>query len=280
MKKIIIAILLVFMAPVWAGQLLSPMEFTQLYAKKARQLDNSHRYAIVKPLEVSVGERRSFLDNAYIEYQNNPQDLNDIMDRYLASFKGLLEVENRNYTKDQIFPVMKDYLYLKNVEKYIKKGKGGPGKALVYEKLNDVLYVLYAFDSETSIRFLSMDDVKKLGLKKSELRALAKKNLNKAIPDLKLRGDPSTLSLLVADGNYEASFLLFDKLWTKKQFPVKGDIVVYVPTRDLVLITGSKDKQGLQKARDIVYDPKNKWSHIVAEVGFVRKGNRWRVFKP
>ena len=86
------------------------------------------------------------------------------------------------------------------------------------------------------------------------------------------------MSILVADGTYEASMLLFDDLWNEKNFPVKGDIVVFVPSRDTVIITGSKDKDGISKAKSIVYNPEAQWSHIVAEVGFIRSGNTWKVF--
>lgn len=86
--------------------------------------------------------------------------------------------------------------------------------------------------------------------------------------------------MLVADGTYEASLILFDGIWTKEQFPVKGDIVIYVPSRDLVLITGSEDKANLAKVHDIVYDQDTQWSHIVAETGFIRVGNNWQEFQP
>ena len=111
-----------------------------------------------------------------------------------------------------------------------------------------------------------------------ELKSLSMANLKKAIPSVQIEGDPSTISMIVADGTYEASFLLYDDLWTKDNFPVNGDIVVYVPSRDVVLVTGSNDVEGLKKVRSIVYNPENQWSHIVSEVGFVRKGDKWIEF--
>ena len=151
---------------------------------------------------------------------------------------------------------------------------------MVYEQLNDVLYVLYAFDTPKAIRFMTTGDLVKLGLEKDELLELSKANLRRSVPDLRSQGNPETLSILLADGTYEASFMLIDGLWTKEQFPVKGDIVVYVPTRDLVLITGSDDKESLMKVHEIVYDPSNQWSHMISNEGFVRKDNQWHVFKP
>jgi len=108
---------------------------------------------------------------------------------------------------------------------------------------------------------------------------ISKANLKLAMPEIKIEGDVSYISMLVADGNYEASLLLFDGIWNKKQFPVKGDIVVYVPSRETVLIAGSEDKEALNQIHGIVYDKDTKWPHAVADVGFVRKQNKWVEYK-
>jgi uncharacterized protein YtpQ (UPF0354 family) len=141
-----------------------------------------------------------------------------------------------------------------------------------------VLYVLYAIDTPSSIKYMPKEDIAKLGVKEDELKKLSMENLMKAIPSVQIKGDPSKVAMIVADGTYEASFLLYDALWTKDNFPVKGDIVVYVPSRDAVFVTGTDDAEGLNVVRSIVYDPANQWPHIVSEVGFVRKGNEWVVF--
>ena len=86
--------------------------------------------------------------------------------------------------------------------------------------------------------------------------------------------------MLVADGNYEASFFLVDGLWSKKTFPVKGDIVVHIPARDTVLITGSEDAQGLETVAGILSQNLDKWDHPITNVGFIRKNDTWNIYKP
>lgn len=57
-----------------------------------------------------------------------------------------------------------------------------------------------------------------------------------------------------AGGVYEASLILLPSIWTKENFPVDGDFIVAIPTRDLLMITGSKNKEGIDKLKEIVND--------------------------
>ena len=283
--KNIILLTMVFLSSfstAFSGDILGKRAFTEKYVSVVNNLHPGAETEIVNDLEVKITfpdkkELTSFLDNAYADYKNAPQEIDSVLSSYAESITLSKNLENQKLEKEYIFPVIKDRKYIEQVEEMMKTSDK---KGLVYEKLNDVLYVLYAFDTPKAIRFMTESDLADVGVKKQELRDLAKANLKKSIPNLQLRGDPRALSMLVADGMYEASFILFDKIWTKEQFPVQGDIVVYIPSRDLVLITGSNDKDSLAKVHEIVYNPKNQWSHIVAEVGFVRIDGSWRVYKP
>ena len=81
---------------------------------------------------------------------------------------------------------------------------------------------------------MTLEYLQALKLAKSDLRDLSLKNLKKKSPRLAVKGNPERVAYLEVDGNYEASYLLFDKIWNKNNFPVNGDIVVYVPSRDTV----------------------------------------------
>ncbi|MCH4296695.1 DUF1444 family protein [Shewanella sp. 3B26] len=257
-------------------------EFSKKYSSVVVELHSGAKAEIRGELEVKITmpngkELTAFLDNAYKDYLNSPKDIEIIIQNYASSLNLSDDLENNKFGKEYIFPVIKDNVYIQQIEDMFKdSGK----KGLVYEKLNDVLYVVYAFDTPKAIRFMTEEDLLETGVKRDELRELAKGNLKKSIPNIHLEGDTSRLSMLVADGMYEASFLLFDGVWTKEQIPVNGDIVVYAPTRGLLLITGSEDEESLAKIHSIVYNPENNWSHIVAEVGFIRVGNTWKVYKP
>ena len=282
MKKILVLFILGWMTVVSAETYLDEGAFTKRYVAVVMELHPEATATIVNELEVKIKlpddrELIAYLNNAYADYKNDPGDIDNVLATYAQTVSLPTELDSSELGKERIFPVIKDKLYIQQVEEmFADSDKGG----LVYEKLNDVLYVLYAFDTPKSIRFMTEDDLSEVGLKKSELRELSKSNLRNAIPNLGLEGNPASLAMLVADGMYEASFILFDGIWTKEQFPVKGDIVVYIPARDLVLITGSEDEAGLAKVHEIVYGVENQWSHVVADVGFVRVNNTWQTFQP
>ncbi len=284
MNRIILtAILLVFYCSiVGAIDYLDKKQFTEEYLLVVNKLYPSAKTEISDEMEVRIllpddEELTSFLNNAYAEYRSSPEDLESILKNYAESIAFSKELGERKFHRTDIFPVIKDKLYVQQVEEMFKKANK---KGLIYEKLNDTLYVLYAFDTPKAIQFMTEADLDDIDVMKSELRELSKSNLKKSIPELKLEGDPASLAMLVADGTYEASFILFEKIWTKEKFPVKGDIVIYIPTRDVVLITGSEDEINLAKVHDIVYNNENEWPHVVAEIGFVRVENSWKEFRP
>lgn len=265
---------------VHAETILSKHVFSSKFASLIKQAHPEANVEIVKALEIKITfpeneESTSFLNNAYADYKNNPGQLDEILSAYAQSVTTPKELADAQLSKAQIFPVVKDRAYIQQMEEMFKNSDK---KGLIYEKLNDVLYILYAFDTPTSIRFMTEDDLTDVGVEKNQLKTLAKENLKRTIPQIGLQGDPASISMLVADGTYEASFILFDDMWNKEQFPVKGNIVVYIPTRDLVLITGSEDEEHLALVHDILYNQGNEWSHIVSEVGFVRRENAWHVF--
>ncbi len=95
------------------------------------------------------------------------------------------------------------------------------------------------------------------------------------LPDISSQGN-NVLSVLKADGNYEASLILMEEIWTRDNFDVAGDIVVFVPARDVVLVTGSEDIEGLTLARELIAT--SEWPYFISQHGFVRTRDGWEVF--
>ncbi len=91
------------------------------------------------------------------------------------------------------------------------------------------------------------------GVDRADLRPLAVKNLKGLLPGVGLEGRDG-LYMLSAGGEYEASLLLVEDLWRGEEIApkVKGEVVVAVPARDLLLVTGSLDEAGLGKLRALV----------------------------
>lgn len=282
MKIIIIAFVWLFVSSSFAEIVLDESAFTQRYAKAINIREDGVRADIKGRLEVEMtysnGETSTaYLDNAYMNYRSSPGELDVIINAYINALTKSSSDVKSNIEKEHIFPVIKDRGYMEQITKLMNHSSKGE-LPFYYEKLNDVLYVLYAIDTPSSIKFMPKEDINALGVEEGELRNLSMSNLMNANVSLQIQGDRSTVSMVVADGIYEASFLLYDDLWTKENFPVKGDIVVYVPSRDVLIVTGSEDTESLETVRGIVHNPESQWSHAVTDIGFVREKNKWVEF--
>jgi len=112
---------------------------------------------------------------------------------------------------------------------------------------------VYAFDSPTRLRYLQEGELKKLEIGEEELRPLAVKNLDRILTRKHLRAGDGVYMLEVG-GNFESSMLLLTEFWSDQRIQVRGDVVVAVPTRDMVLITGSEDADNLKLLREIAQE--------------------------
>ena len=120
----------------------------------------------------------------------------------------------------------------------------------VTEDLNADLVVVYVEDENKNLRYLSAAQMAGIGMAWQEMRALALENLMRRLPQIRLHST-GPVSMLTAGGNYEASLLLVKDFWAGDKVQVVGEIVVAVPSRDVVLITGSANPEGLMQLKKL-----------------------------
>jgi uncharacterized protein YtpQ (UPF0354 family) len=282
MFRLIVLFGLLATAALHAAEPLTPKQFTARYAEAVEATYAGSTAEVLGDLDVKITSAdkqstQSFLDNAYKNYQANPDTLDDVLQRYVAAVAGMLNPEPGNDI-GRLFPVIKDNSYIAEIEAMVSQSEGYDSDdpfPFYFEQLNRQLVVMYAFDSETGISFASTEDVENLGVAGPALRARAVENLRNYLPDISRQGNNS-LSILTADGNYEASLILMEEIWTHDNFDVAGDIVVFVPARDFVLVTGSEDVKGLAVARELIAN--NEWAYFISRNAFIRTGDGWAIF--
>lgn len=74
--------------------------------------------------------------------------------------------------------------------------------------------------------------------------------------------------------------LLLDDIWTGKNLAVKGDIVVSIPSRDMLLVTGSEDARGIEKVRQIAKRTFDEEPYRLTTTLFVYQGGKFTELKP
>lgn len=213
---------------------------------------------------------KQFTHNMFLAYQNEPDSISAIINRYGALAAEMLE-ERKPIVIDNIIPVIKPKEYLDDVKTLVSEAKSFP---MLTEKYNDQLIIMYAEDSKTSIRYLTEDDFNALAITKDSLKSIALKNFDTIVPDIQRHGDQG-LFMLTAGGDYEASLILSSSIWTKENLPVDGEFIIAIPNRDMLLITGSNNKNGIDKIKKIVADSYHTGSYQISESLFKWDGSKF-----
>lgn len=124
---------------------------------------------------------------------------------------------------------------------------------------------------------LTWSDFERLELSRRMLRRQAAAVLDGLLDSARIHGQPPAL-MLSFDG-FESSVVLADAFWDGLEDSVPGDLVIGVPARDVVIITGSRSRTGLEKARravDRVFFAGGK--HLLTRDLLARRDGRWEPY--
>jgi len=233
----------------------SERAFTDEYVAALRAAQPTFKAEIVKPLEVRVtmtdgATSTVYLDNALQAVQRDPSSKAAVIARYVglvADMKGVdtaIEVKN-------IVPVIKDRGWVTETKAaHLARTQGVPFN-YVYDDFNDDLVVVYAEDKPTNTHYFDAAALEKAGVERKELRKLALANLLRILPKFQ-REEIDGVSMLSAGGDYDASLLLIDEIWSGTMLKMEGEIVVAVPARNVLLFVPANDKARIQELEALV----------------------------
>ena len=152
--------------------------------------------------------------------------------------------DERRTLASRVVPIVKSVDWLEEETPALQ----GSRDDYLQEPLNDQLVVVYASNESPRSRYLTARDAAMLRLDRGQLRALAAENLKRCVPPLRLEQGRAVM-MVVAGGDYEASLLAAPDLWSSSVMP-DGDLVVAIPARDLLLVTGTRTPDGIAQLRD------------------------------
>lgn len=290
MKRLICVALLLF-SGFWLAAcspqnpVLTPEQFTQEMVQRMQKQRPDLQFAAKGPLHVQVkrqGQEQAtaFFDNAYNAYKSDPQNKQAVMEQYTAALIETVQSnKNAKIDKTLIVPVIKDKAWPEEIRKSLQaSGKGDKPPAYAFDPYNEELLVLYAEDTDNNIRYLDEQQIEEAGVPRSELRALAVANLKRLLPEVALQKGDGVL-MVTAGGTYEASLLLLDEIWIPNAIAVQGDVVVGIPARDLLLVTGSQTPGGVDKLRQVVNATAQDANYKLTNTLFVRRNGRFEVLR-
>jgi len=230
---------------------LTPRAFTERVARAALAAMPTAKVAINGELQFVVrygngASANSDLGKAYKTYEREPDHLDDIVQAQVTALmeaggdaNGLPKLD-----RSRIVPIIKDRGW---VEVMARRGREQtPPLELVAEPFNSDLVVVYAENRLGTLRILSnRDDVGD----RARLREASLTNLSRVLPKIEIRPGADGVLLITAGGEFDASLLLADNIWTGGQVKVDGDIVVAVPAKNVLIATGSHNPPGLARLR-------------------------------
>jgi len=266
-----------------APQPISAGEFTEAFAHILREKLPDVRVRISGPLELKLAHKdgadeTTFLENAFTEYRANPDLQNEVLEKFATALRETIDHPKGQIDRTRIVPVIKDAAYLTEVRSALEaRGHDAAKFSQAHDPYNSELVVLYAEDTPNNMRYLTDDDVTELDIERNDLQQLAIENLRRLLPDVQMNGDKGVF-LMQAGGDYEASLLLIDSIWSSGQIEVDGEIVVAIPARGILIITGSQNRSGLRKVRELAAKTAAEASYRLTSQLFVFRGGRFELF--
>jgi hypothetical protein len=139
------------------------------------------------------------------------------------------------------------------------------------------LSVIYTFGPQFGRRVVTHSDLDQMQLPMPMLRRSAHEHLEVLSSRAEFHGQPPAL-MLSFDG-LESSLVLASDFWTRLEGAVPGELVVGVPARDVVIVTGSQSGAGMEKVRrcvERVFFAGGE--HPLSRSLLVRRGGAWEPF--
>jgi uncharacterized protein YtpQ (UPF0354 family) len=284
--KRILASICCFLGMSCSSQAMTPAEFTTAFVKALRAEVPSLDVTIKNDLELNLkhhdgSDFQSNLHNAYQTYLLDPSNLNEVIKQYVASTKEIFEhkVDADTINIENLVPIVKDKLWLSEAKSQLIKSF--PNKVynektdgFVYEDYNDDLAIVYAVDNPANFSFLTQKGLEKSNIPREKLHDIAINNLNKKLPNIELHSGP-LVSMITAGGNFEASILLLDNVWTGQDLPYQGNIVIAIPARDVLLLADAKNPEAISKLREMVKKSMDNSSYTLTDQLFIYKNGKF-----
>jgi uncharacterized protein YtpQ (UPF0354 family) len=239
------------------AETLTPQAFTDAAVAAARAAMPSAQVTVAGNLHLETRSPRgeeitTDLHNAYESYLRAPDRRDEVIRAYIGTLVESVTFGDAKTALDRsrIVPVLKPQRWVEGALQPERAAKvdptADPKLEILTDPFNSELAIVYAEDRPRSLRYLmTSDDVGE----RAQLRQLALGNLHRMLAKIEMREGADHILLIQAGGNYEASLLLADGIWSSDQIKVDGDIVVAVPDRSALLVAGSHSREGIARLR-------------------------------
>jgi uncharacterized protein YtpQ (UPF0354 family) len=265
----------------WRAQIRKPrltlQEFQELCAEALAQLLPD---AEVKPgpalgqLLITRSNQKSptvFLGNLWNTCRQEPDSRANEVERFLKIIAARETDNDQKPDVHRIVPMIKDNDYL------TLGGDKNRQPTFVHEHFVGDLWIVYAIDQPDRMTTLPESQFQNLGLAREGLKQLAIENLRRILPPIERHGD-GPMFMLTAGADYVASLILFDDIWDELRDLVEGDVVAAVPSRDVLMFSGSNSSAGINAMRQSIDRITATGAYVVSTTMLRLRSDGWKVF--
>ena len=185
--------------------------------------------------------------------------------------QSIVDLEaSRGIRTEAIVPLIRDEGFL---ERSLRNAPGGT-KGIKSEHLAADLWIAYAEDAPNGWKYVP--ERHPMGL--PELRQRAIEHLRAIHKGVK-RQQHGDCVMLTDEQYLAASLLLLDEIWESEAGHVGGDLVAAVPTRYILLFTGSDSEQGMASLKAAARDAGAGGTDPLSQALLIRRGGRWEWYR-
>ena len=178
--------------------------------------------------------------------ENNPEDKKPSLDSTMIVPRIKADYAHKIYATDQ----EKKFVGKAVAEEAIVPPHLQPFTNPLFEDLN----LIFAFDLGDQYQILNNETVEVNPDLTSEylLQASNDNMLNECGSDIKMNGNPEELVMIMTGGNFEASLILVNNFWKQINDIVNEDLIVSLPTQDVLFISPESSVVGIAKQKTAI----------------------------
>jgi uncharacterized protein YtpQ (UPF0354 family) len=220
------------------------------------------------------GEVTISLHRAYAEFEKEPDTRAEIVARWLASTEHLWQ-SPRSIDPADVVPTIKDrsWLAAQYPDGETLPEAGSPGSFWI-DDYNDELIVVYAVH-RNGFSYTPRSSLLEAGVPADDIRSLALENLRSRTPERSVDAFNGVF-LINAGGNFEASLLLDDSLWSDRRFGGET-LLVAVPERDGLLVCTESSAQAVWNLASMASHGARTQPYPISSRLFVRDGDGFEL---
>lgn len=254
-------------------------EFTEYFSQQIQQnIDGKIEIEWADDLEnttvhlyLNNGQQAGmYLGNHFIRYQNNPEDLPEIIEQTLAIVRQIGNDEREETQRDNIFPFIKHNEWVDTIIEAAQKEDNNPLQYLNIRQLAGDIWIIYMVDTGGSFRSLHRDEAEQLGIENDDmLHSLAIENLENYMrqeQNLGYRQSEEGLFQIYLDNVLDASLiLLLEKIIDRTELDFSPYPVFAVPSRDMLLVCAANNKPALEQMQEMIENVMQDSAYCISE---------------